>query len=561
MPEVSYKDLELLSEVPRPFDRAGWLFELKYDGFRAIALNEQGRVRLLSRKGNDLAPAFPEIAAEIATLPDCSIDGELTVLDARGIPQFDPLAVRARKSTPAAIKAAARQTPAAFMAFDLLTLDGQDLRARPLAERKRALAQLLGGLKRVKSVQYIEAQGSELYRTVEQMGLEGIVAKNASAPYRRGRSRDWLKIKTKAGKTKTEKRGDAWYGGPKVPRALRSGEADSVEVEVGGHAIELKHLDKVLWPARRGLPQFTKRQFLTYLLETADVMLPHLANRPLTLFFMPDGIEGYRSVEMHWEKAIPPFIQSVPIYSSNKRGAHRYLLCNNAASLMWLANAGVLEFHTWHSRIDPQPDAQGVSTDAAASAKALERSLLNRPDYIFFDLDPYIFSGNEPPGAEPEYHPAAFERCKEAAFRLRELLASVALEALVKTSGRTGLHVIAPIARTIDFTTAREVAREFCKRLMDEQPGHFTLDARITNRTGRTYLDYNMNRRAASMAAPYSPRALAGAIVSMPITWDELAGADPLSFRMDTALQRTRRAGDPWKRLLDLKQPLGRPAT
>jgi bifunctional non-homologous end joining protein LigD len=70
MPAVSYKDLELLSEVPRPFDRADWLFELKYDGFRAIALNEHGRVRLLSRKGNDLAPAFPEIASEIAGLPD-----------------------------------------------------------------------------------------------------------------------------------------------------------------------------------------------------------------------------------------------------------------------------------------------------------------------------------------------------------------------------------------------------------------------------------------------------------------------------------------------------------
>src|SRR3954471_13130309 len=281
MPAVSYKDLELLSEVPRPFDRAGWLFELKYDGFRAIALNEAGRVRLLSRKGNDLAPAFPEIAAEIASLPECSIDGELTVLDERGIPQFDPLAVRARKSTPSAIKAAARQTPAAFMAFDLLTLDGQDLRARPLAERKRALAQLLGGLKRVKSVQYIEAQGSELYRSVEQMGLEGIVAKNAAAPYRRGRSRDWLKIKTRAGRKATEARGDAWYGGPKVPRALRSESGDSAEVEVGGHSVELRHLNKVLWPAARGLPQFTKRAFLTYLMNAAGHMLPHLANRPL----------------------------------------------------------------------------------------------------------------------------------------------------------------------------------------------------------------------------------------------------------------------------------------
>jgi len=112
----------------------------------------------------------------------------------------------------------------------------------------------------------------------------------------------------------------------------------------------------------------------------------------------------------------------------------------------------------WHSRAKPGPDAGTQSTDFSESLAALEGSILNYPDYVVFDIDPYIYSGKEAPGEEPELNTVAFEKGKEVAFRLRELLASMGLEAVAKTSGKTGLHIFVPIERTLDFDAARKVS-------------------------------------------------------------------------------------------------------
>ena len=147
------------------------------------------------------------------------------------------------------------------------------------------------------------------------------------------------------------------------------------------------------------------------------------------------------------------------MFSGHKDESHEYLLCNNLPTLLWLAQSGTLEFHVWHSRAKPGPDAASKSTDYASSLEALEASVLNYPDYVVFDIDPYIYSGKEAKGAEPELNTVAFEKGKEVAFRLRELLQSMSLEPIVKTSGKTGLHVFVPIRRTLDFDAARHVSR------------------------------------------------------------------------------------------------------
>jgi hypothetical protein len=190
-------------------------------------------------------------------------------------------------------------------------------------------------------------------------------------------------------------------------------------------------------------------------------MLQHLADRPLTMIRFPEGLEGERFFQKHWS-GTPGFVRTVP-YFRRATTTPDYLVCDNA-TLLWVAQAGTLEFHVWHSRTRPGPDAAQRGTDFSTPA-ALQRSVLNHPDYVVFDIDPYIYSGKEAAGAEPELNTAAFEKGREVAFWLRELLQEMRLEPIVKTSGKTGLHVFVPIARTIDFAVAREVSERVGRHL------------------------------------------------------------------------------------------------
>ena len=163
--------------------------------------------------------------------------------------------------------------------------------------------------------------------------------------------------------------------------------------------------------------------------------------------------------------------------------------------------------------------------------------MLNYPDYVVFDIDPYIYSGKEAPGAEPELNTVAFEKGKEVAFWLRELLQSMSLEPIVKTSGKTGLHVFVPIRRTIDFDAARHVSELVGRHLMRLHPKDITLEWSVPKRTGKIFMDYNMNVRGKTLNVAYSPRGEPGAPVSMPLTWEELAE------RASARLQDHERAG------------------
>src|SRR5204863_2611468 len=221
-----------------------------------------------------------------------------------------------------------------------------------------------------------------------------------------------------------------------------------------------------------------------------------------------------------------------------------------------LAQSGTLEFHVWHSRASPASDSPVKSTDYATSLATLEGSILNYPDYVLFDIDPYIYSGKEAPGGEPELNTTAFEKGKEVAFWLRELLNTMGLDPIVKTSGKTGLHVFLPIKRTIDFDAARQVSEFVGRHLMRLHPADITLEWSVPKRTGKIFMDYNMNVRGKTLNSAYSPRGAAGAPVSMPLTWEELASAHPLDFRITNAAERLANAGDRWRDALTGKQSL-----
>ena len=204
----------------------------------------------------------------------------------------------------------------------------------------------------------------------------------------------------------------------------------------------------------------------------------------------------------------------------------------------------------------PGSDSPVAGTDYSSSLEALESSILNYPDYVVFDIDPYIYSGKEAPGEEPELNTVAFQKGKEVAFKLRELLNTMSLEPIVKTSGKTGLHVFLPIRRTIDFDIAREVSEQVGRHLMRLAPKDVTLEWSVPKRTGKIFMDYNMNVRGKTLNVAYSPRGAAGAPVSMPLTWDELAGAHPLDFRITNAAGFVTPSGDRWRDVLQKKQSL-----
>lgn len=333
---------------------------------------------------------------------------------------------------------------------------------------------------------------------------------------------------------------------------------NNATIVVDGHAIKLTNLDRAYWPAdpARDLPASTKRDLLVYLARISPYMLPHLADRPLTMIRMPEGIRGQRFFQKHWEQARPAFVEDITVYSDHKDESHAYLLCQNLPTLLWLAQSGTLEYHVWHSRARPGPDASTDSTDFASSLASLEGSILNYPDYVLFDLDPYIYSGKEAKGAEPELNTIAFEKGKEVAFWLRELLDGMGLQPIVKTSGKTGLHIFVPIRRTIDFDAARHVSELVGAHLMRLHPKDITQEWSIPKRTGKIFMDYNMNVRGKTLNVAYSPRGEPGAPVSMPLEWEELAGAHPLDFTIRNAPDRLARTGDRWKDALVRKQSL-----
>ena len=190
-------DVELmLAEVSPPFSRAGWLFEIKYDGFRMLAGRDRGRPRLRYRGGSDGTASFPEIAAALEALPerDIVLDGEVVVLDPSGRPAFQRLQQRfqARRGE---TQAAAARHPASFFAIDVLFAGDRDLRPLPLVERKAILRGLVTDDGALRYVDHVESTGESFFDEVRGLGLEGIVGKRADAPYAGGRSRDWRKIR------------------------------------------------------------------------------------------------------------------------------------------------------------------------------------------------------------------------------------------------------------------------------------------------------------------------------------------------------------------------------
>ncbi len=677
----------LATLTQHPFVDPAWLYEPKLDGVRTLALVRDGAARLLSRRGLDASKQYPTLAAELAALPDRAIvlDGEIIALDERGLPSFELLQGRINLTREADILRAEGQIPVLYYVFDLLYLDGYDLRAVPLTQRRELLERVFLPTGRLRLIDQFAGDGVAIHGAMVAHGFEGSVAKRKDSPYEAGkRSPAWRKVKetlsddfviagytagegnraatfgalllatyderdglvfaghvgsgfddpTLASLTErlTQLRADAcpfpamppltgptiwvrpelvaevkfaqWTGegqlrapvflrlrDDKPPREARvlavapvasapaadppavqqpgapsdieaaldqiTGGREKLLLAIGPHRVALTNLDKPLWPVIEGRRALTKRDLLVYLARIAPVLLPHLRDRPLTLTRYPNGIGGKHFYQKHWEHELPPFVDSVRLFSEHNDADGEYLLCNNLPTLLWLGQLADIELHTWYSRIGAQPDGGRLPETYAGSEENIERSRLNYPDFIVFDLDPYIYSGQEAKGAEPELNRRAFARTREVALSLKALLDSISLSSFVKTTGKTGLHIYVPILRTLDYDTVRASCETIGRFLIRQHPRDITMDWTVDKRTGKVFFDHNQNVRGKTLASIYSPRPLPEAAVSMPLRWDELEKDGqlyPTDFTILTAPDRVAKLGDLWADILHAKR-------
>ncbi|MBV9596726.1 MAG: non-homologous end-joining DNA ligase [Chloroflexi bacterium] len=332
---------------------------------------------------------------------------------------------------------------------------------------------------------------------------------------------------------------------------------EKLTVSVEGHEIALSNLNKVFWPAHGQQRALTKRDLIVYFVRVADCLLPHLKDRPLTLVRFPNGIAGGHFYQKHYEQGVPSFVETTWLYSDQNKGDGEYLRVNNLPTLVWLGQLADIELHMWYSRVDASGDAEGRPTTFAGSVENMHRSVLNYPDFVVFDLDPYLYSGNEARGAEPELHPEGFAATCQAALWLKEMLDGLGLASFVKTTGRTGLHIYVPIQRTLDYHATHTISETIARVLAQQHPNEVTIEWAVDKRRGKVFADYNQNVRGKTLASIYSPRVLPWAAVSMPLRWEEVGqGIFPTDFTILSAPERLREVGDLWAGILEAKHDL-----
>jgi bifunctional non-homologous end joining protein LigD len=624
------------SEAPRG---TGWVHELKLDGYRIQARKDSDRVQLLTRTGLDWTHRMKSLAAELAELPAESaiIDGEVVVLSPSGSTSFANLQ--------AAFQEGAKH-PLTYFAFDLLHLNGHNLRDLALTDRKALLSRLLENPDdAIRYSDHVDAPGDLVFKEACKLHAEGIISKRADGKYISSRTTDWRKLKCiheqelviggftlpsnniygvgalllgyyqkgkliYAGRTGTgftrkihadlrsrldklrrdsapfdtvppdARNGAIWVKpelvaqvhfatwstdnlvrqaafqglredkpasevrreepttppsagktkhaakhaahpapAPAAPKNLPAKKsAKASQIDPPDHApVRLTHPDKVL-DAESGL---TKQQLADYYWAIAPHMLPHIANRPLSLVRCPDGSGHPCFFQKHVNNTLPPDTESVPVRDRKTGKVEPYITLSTPKALAGLAQLGVLEVHPWGSCNDS----------------------LERPDRIIIDLDP---------DAAIEW-----ETLAASAADVRKQLKSLGLESFLKTTGGKGLHVVLPIEPDHDWPVIKQFTHAFVLEMEKRDPRLYLTKMTKAARTGRIFLDYLRNQREATAVAPYSPRARAGAPVSMPIPWTALKESERPAFHVtdyDDWKPGLRR--DPWKDLPETKQSI-----
>ena len=283
--------------------------------------------------------------------------------------------------------------------------------------------------------------------------------------------------------------------------------------------VVFSNLGKIFWPDEK----YTKGDLIEYYRAISPWMLPYLANRPLVMTRFPDGIDGKQFYQKDAPEFAPEWIETIPIWSEDTQRDIRYFVCDGVDGLLYIANLGSIPIHIWNSRVGS----------------------LEQPDWCVIDLDP---------------KDAPFSDVIRTARAFRALCESIELPSYVKTTGKTGLHILLPLGRQLTYAQCRTLGELLARVVLRELGDIATITRHVTKRGVKVYLDYLQNRHGQLIVSPFSVRPLPGASVSMPLVWDEVDDSlDPRNYTIKNAVARMERLGaDPVLPVLADKPDLAR---
>ncbi len=613
MPEWIAPMLARAGELPPDAD-AAWAYEIKWDGIRAVAVSEPGTLRLFTRNKNEVGARYPELRPFNRALSHhrAILDGEVVAFGPDGVPSFSALQGRMHLTSESQARRLAKSAPVSYVLFDLLWLDGHDLTARPYAERRARLRELIADAPRWTVPDHVVGHGSQVLAAAQAQGLEGVMAKRLDGSYEPGHRADgWRKVKLlqrqelvvggwlpgtgrrrdrigalllgvtgedglrfagRVGTGFTQEELDRLAGllGPlertsspftatgaarppresiwveprylaeveftewtpdgqlrhpsykglrddKPPWAVVRESPSAAELVVDGVPVRLSNPRKVLYPA----VGFTKTDVVDYYQRIADVLLPHLEGRPLTLKRYPNGVGAKFFYEKNAPSHRPDWVRTARV------GDIAYVLCEDRPTLAWLANLADLELHT------PMARAGAPAT----------------PTMVVFDLDPGP--------------PAGIVECCRVALLLEGTLGGLRLSTWAKTSGSKGLQLYVPLN---DPAASEPAAKGFAKAVAElleaEEPGLVVSRQTKALRTGKVLVDWSQNDEHKTTVNVYSLRARERPTVSTPVGWEEIracaSAGDPglLTFTSAEVLARVRERGDLFAPVLSTVQRL-----
>jgi len=580
------------------------IYEIKFDGYRGISKVCKDGVILSSRNGQKLNLTYSPIIIDLNKISDeVILDGEITVLNRKGIPSFN-LLQNYKDSDKNKLR---------YYVFDILFLNGFDLTELSLENRKEILDDFFKKyrFKNIVKSKYIKENGKDFFKKMTAKGYEGIVSKELSGKYLSNkRSETWLKYKSiineeayicgyfvsessrkyfsslilglkqnnkivytgNCGTGFTENTSKVLFQkfsklivkkspfskNTKINRSLgkpvwlkpdlkckvkfsewtnnhmmrhpvfeglvdNSIKTDSVNkniisknakdffIKSNGKRVKITNPDKLYWKEEK----ITKGDIVNYYNDISKYILPYLKNRPESLNRHPNGIDapGFYQKDMDL-KNLPEWIKTVKIGSSSNKKEIDYLICNNAATLLYMANLGCIEMNPCNSKI-----------------KSAER-----PDYLILDLDP----GN-----------IDFRYVIKTALKIKELCDKISINSYCKTSGASGLHVFIPLNGKYDYDKTRSFAKLLAEVVNSELPDITSTERSVKKRKNKVYIDYLQNSKGQTIAAPYCVRPRKGATVSTPLKWEEVnKDLSPENFNIFNMKLRLEKMGDLWKPVL-----------
>ena len=608
----------LAESTGEPFDDDAWAFELKWDGYRALALVTGDGTELRSRGlrrgdrgGLDITDRYPDLSdlRRAVMHQEVVLDGEVVVLDADGRPSFAELQNG--------------RGPFTYVAFDLLYADGEWLLERSWDERRARLAEAISpdAPPRMMRSDHVVGAGRDLHRLAVERGLEGIIAKRRDSPYEPGRRcSSWVKIKirqeltaviggfTEGGGSRRGRVGAVLVGEPDEDGGLTylshvgSGFSDAVARELwdrlrGMEVEESPFSGPVPATGRSGRPRWVRpesRCEVSYAERTADGRLrapvfhglvvdpgegPDVPPGPFGAAVGDRAVEeGGRRVtltnldKLYWPREgitkgnlLDHYLRVAPVLVPHLTG--------RPMILKRYPNGIEGDFFFQHNVADGAPDwlrTADLSRSGRPEDKTSAYAIVDDPLALLWlvnlgciDLNPWqslADAPDEPTQVLFDLDPAdglPFDRVVEAALMVRDALEAAGLRGYPRTSGATGMHVMVPIRRGPGYEAVRLFARVVSEGLVRARPDLVTTVTQVSARGPRVYLDANQNGRGRSIASLYSVRPRPGAPVATPLRWDEVErGLDPRDFTMGAVARRVERDGDLAEGLLTDLQPL-----